>query len=70
MRNSLLQHPNILNVNRVIGGRDIEIELQVKSFEEFDAITDDLRANFAGMIDDYEFIIAREEKKMNYFPFE
>lgn len=64
-----LQHPNILNVNRTIGGRDFEIELQAKSFDEFDFIMNELRREFAGMIDDYEFVIAREEKKMVYFPF-
>ncbi|MDO8641247.1 MAG: hypothetical protein Q7R33_06850, partial [Nitrosarchaeum sp.] len=64
-----LQHPNILNVNSTIGGRDFEIELQAKSFDEFDFIMNELRREFAGMIDDYEFVIAREEKKMVYFPF-
>ena len=63
-------HPNILNVNRTIGGSDYEIELQAKSFEEFEEIMNKLRKTFTGMIDDFEFAIAREEKKMNYFPFE
>jgi len=63
-------HPNILNINRTIGGRDYEIELQAKSFDEFEKIINELRANFAGMIDEYEFVIARQEKKMIYFPFE
>ncbi len=65
-----LQHPNILNVNRTIGGRDFEIELQAKSFDEFDSIMNELRRQFEGMIDDYEFVISREEKKIVYFPFE
>lgn len=65
-----LQHPNILNVNRTIGGRDFEIELQVRSFDEFEGIMNDIRRTFAGMIDEYEFVIAREEKKWVYFPFE
>ncbi|MEK6886234.1 MAG: AsnC family transcriptional regulator [Nanoarchaeota archaeon] len=65
-----LQHPNILNINRTIGGKDFEIELQAKSFDEFENIMGELRIQFAGMIDDYEFVIAREEKKMTYFPFE
>jgi len=64
------QHPNMLNINRTIGGRDFEIELQAKSFEEFEKIMNEIRTNFAGMIDEYEFVIAREEKKMTYFPFE
>ena len=62
-------NPNILNINRSIGGTDFEIEMQVKNFEEFQDIMNDLRTNFEGMIDDYEFVIAREEKKMTYFPF-
>jgi len=65
-----LKHPNILNVNRTIGGRDFEIELQAKSFDEFEEIMDEIRTEFAGMIDDFQFVIAREEKKMVYFPFE
>jgi DNA-binding Lrp family transcriptional regulator len=65
-----MQHPNILNINRNIGGRDYEIELQARNFEEFDSIITDLRTTVGGMIDDYEYLIAREEKKMNYFPFE
>jgi Lrp/AsnC family transcriptional regulator, leucine-responsive regulatory protein len=64
-----LQHPNILNVNRTMGGRDFEIELQTKSFDEFDSIMNEIRKQFAGTIDDYEFVIARKEKKMVYFPF-
>lgn len=64
------QHPNILNVNRNIGGRDFEIELQAKSFEEFEKIMNEIREKFIGVIDDFEFVIAREEKKMTYFPFE
>ncbi len=63
------KHPNILNVNRTIGGRDFEIELQAKSFDEFESIMNEIREKFSGMIDEYEFVIAREEKKMVYFPF-
>ncbi len=62
-------HPNILNTNRTIGGRDYEIELQSQSFQEFENIMNELRTQFIGMIDEYEFVIAKEEKKMIYFPF-
>ena len=65
-----LQHPNILNINRTIGGRDFEIELQAKEFNEFEKIMNEIRTSFAGSIKDYEFVIAKKEKKMNYFPFE
>ena len=64
-----LKHQNILNTNRTIGGKDFEIELQAKSFEEFEKIMNKLRSTFPGMINDFEFVIAREEKKMEYFPF-
>jgi len=63
------KHPNILNTNRTIGGRDFEIELQARSFDEFESIMNELRSKFPGMINDFEFVIAREEKKMEYFPF-
>jgi Lrp/AsnC family transcriptional regulator, leucine-responsive regulatory protein len=69
LENFCLRHQNILNVNRNIGGRDFEIELQAKSFEEFEKIMGELREDFIGVIDDFEFVVAREEKKMNYFPF-
>ncbi len=64
------QHPNILNINRTIGGKDYEIELQARDFEQFESIMNEIRTGFAGMIDDYEFVIAIEEKKMTYFPFD
>ncbi|MBS3081811.1 Lrp/AsnC family transcriptional regulator [Candidatus Pacearchaeota archaeon] len=64
-----LKHPNILNTNRTIGGRDFEIELQARSFDEFELIMNELRSKFPGMINDFEFVIAREEKKIEYFPF-
>lgn len=69
LENFCMRHPNILNTNRTIGGSDFEIELQAKSFEEFEAIMNSLRGSFPGMIDDYEFVISRKEKKMVYFPF-
>jgi len=62
-------HPNILNTNRTLGGKDFEIELQAKSFGEFESIMNKLRTTFPGMINDFEFVISREEKKMEYFPF-
>ncbi|MBI2125117.1 Lrp/AsnC family transcriptional regulator [Candidatus Woesearchaeota archaeon] len=65
-----LEHPNIMNINRTIGFRDFEIELLAQNFQEFEAIMDEIRDNFKGMIDDFIFIIARKEKKMVYFPFE
>ncbi|MAG20490.1 hypothetical protein CL618_03600 [archaeon] len=64
------QHPNILNINRTIGGVDFEIELQARSFDEFESIMNEVREKFNGMIGEYEFVIAREERKMTYFPFE
>ena len=64
-----LQHPNILNINRTLGDNDFELELQAKSFDQFDSIMNTLRKEFAGTIDEYEFVIARKEKKMIYFPF-
>ncbi len=69
LENFCMHHPNILNTNRTIGGRDFEIELQAKSFDEFEQIMNEIRERFEGMIDDFEFVIAREEKKMAYFPF-
>ena len=64
------EHPNIMATNRTIGFRDFEIEFQATTFEEFDSYMGELRSIFAGMVDEYVFVIAREEKKMLYFPFE
>jgi DNA-binding Lrp family transcriptional regulator len=70
LENYCMKNPNILNINKTIGGHDFEIELQAKSFDEFEDIMDDMRTKFSEMIEDYEFVVAREEKKMVYFPFE
>lgn len=61
-------HPNIVNTNRTIGSRDFEIEFQLKSFEEFETIMRQIRSKFPDAIDNYDFVIARKEKKMVYFP--
>ncbi len=63
------EHPNIVNIDRTIGGADVEIEIQVKSFDEFDTIIKGMRSHFKGMIDTVDFVIVGKEKKMNYFPF-
>ncbi|MBD3389328.1 winged helix-turn-helix transcriptional regulator [Candidatus Micrarchaeota archaeon] len=64
-----LRHPNILNTNRTIGGKDFEIELQASSFDEFERIMNSIRERFSGDIDEYEFVVARKEMKMKYLPF-
>lgn len=61
-------HPNILNTNKVIGRNEFEIEIQVKDFQEFEEVLNDIRKKFPELISSYETITAKEEIKYQFFP--
>lgn len=58
------EHPNIVFRNFVVGGYDIEIEVQVKSLEELKSLMDGLRENFAENIRDFNYMMFFKEQKL------
>ena len=68
MRSYIKQHPNIVYNNEVLGGDDIEIELQVKDMPCLRSIIEEIRSLFGEMISDYKTMLFYKEHKYIYLP--
>ncbi len=68
LRQYIKQHPNIVYDNEVLGGDDIEIEVQVASPQEFRSICHEIKHEFAGIIKGYKYMIFYQEHKFIFFP--
>jgi len=62
------QHPNIIYTNEVLGGADIEIEIQIESPEKLRKLIDSMLEEFSDMIRDYEILHYYKEYKLRFFP--
>lgn len=62
------QHPNIIYDNRVLGGDDIELEIEAASLEELRSIIDDIKKRFGKIITSYRYMIFYKEHKYVLFP--
>lgn len=67
-RQYIKQHPNIVYDNEVLGGDDIEIELQVPSPKEFRIICNEIKQEFADIISGYKYLLFYQEYKFVFFP--
>ncbi len=67
-RQYIKQHPNIVYDNEVLGGDDIEIELQVPSPQEFRTICNEIKREFADIISGYKYMLFYREHKFVFFP--
>lgn len=63
LKEYIKEHPNIIFHNYVIGGYDIEIEIQVKSLEELKGIMNDIKDKFADIIRDFNYMMFYKEQK-------
>ena len=63
-----MQHPNIVSMERHIGGYDFEIALQVKNAAELRIILDELRKQFSDIIRSHQILHIYEEHKNTYLP--
>jgi len=61
-------HPNIVYAYEVIGGHDIELELEVESHEKLKEIITDLRNRFSDGIRYSEHFLFYKEHKITYMP--
>lgn len=68
MRSYIKQQPNIVYNNEVLGGDDIELELQVKDIQGLRAIIEEIRAQFGEMISEYKTMLFYKEHKYLYLP--
>jgi Lrp/AsnC family transcriptional regulator, leucine-responsive regulatory protein len=67
-RNYIKQHPNIIYDNEVLGGSNIEIEIQVKDLVELRGIIGEIQTKFFKIIEDYKQMSFYEEHKFVFLP--
>ncbi|MBN2459048.1 Lrp/AsnC family transcriptional regulator [Candidatus Woesearchaeota archaeon] len=68
MRSYIKQHPNIVYNNEVLGGDDVEMELQVRDLQGLRAIISEIKALFGEMIREYKTMLFYKEHKYLYLP--
>ena len=68
LRQYIKQHPNIVYDNEVLGGDDLEIEIQVKSLPELRSIIGEMRKEFADIIREHQYFLFYKEHKFVFFP--
>ena len=68
LRTFIKHHPNIIYDNEVLGGDDIEIEVQVKTLRDLRNLLSEIKEQFAGIIKNYKYIMFYKEHKYLFFP--
>lgn len=61
-------HPNIVYLDRTIGGGDIEFDLEVKNLEHFMQIIEQIKEKFRDAIRNFEYFSVLKIYKTLYFP--
>ena len=71
-RNKLISYcklnPNIINIVMTIGSWDMEIELEVKNFEQYYSIMSDIHEKHNDIIKSYESVLFSSEPKQSFVP--
>lgn len=68
LKEYIFRHPNVVYDNEVLGGDDIEIEIQVKTLPELRAIINEIKERFSDMIKDYHHMLYFKEHKFVSLP--
>jgi Lrp/AsnC family transcriptional regulator, leucine-responsive regulatory protein len=68
IRSHLRLHSNVVYEDITIGGSDVEFDIEVKTYNEFKALMDELRAQFPGVIRSYTYYKATKIHKYLYMP--
>ncbi len=61
-------HQNVINIVLCVGPWDMEIEFEVKNFDEFYNLMSEIKEKFADIIKNYESIVFKEEPKQSFMP--
>ncbi|HLC56441.1 MAG TPA: Lrp/AsnC family transcriptional regulator [Candidatus Nanoarchaeia archaeon] len=64
------QNPNIIYDSEVLGGDDIEIDVQIRSIQELRSLLGEIKKQFAGIIKNYKYMLFYKEHKYIFFPLE
>jgi Lrp/AsnC family leucine-responsive transcriptional regulator len=62
------QNPNIIYHDEVLGGYDIEIEIQIENENRLRELIEDIRKRFSNIIKDYEVLHYYKEHRLRFFP--
>ena len=66
---SYLRHfPNVTYDNEVLGGDDIEIEIQIKTIQDLRNFLDKIKKQFADILRNYKYMLFYKEHKYLFFP--
>jgi len=61
-------HPNVVYAYKVIGGANLELEIEARSYPEFRSIVDDFRTRFSKAVRYYDYFLFAKEHKILYMP--
>lgn len=61
-----LHHPRVTAVTYAIGAWDLELEMEVKNFDEFYKVMNQIRDKFKGNIKNYEAVVINKEYGIDY----
>jgi DNA-binding Lrp family transcriptional regulator len=61
-------NPNIINIVLTIGPWDMEIELEVRNFEEYYKIMSDIQEKYNSIIKSYDSVLFSSEPKQSFMP--
>jgi DNA-binding Lrp family transcriptional regulator len=67
-RGYVKSHPNIIYDNEVLGGDDLEIEIQATTLQKFREIIDEIKKQFSDIIKEYKHMTFYKEHKYLFFP--
>jgi len=67
--NFLMQHPNIVNVEKVTGNYDLKFAFWAKDTEDFDRISHAIKTRFSKIIKDWNSFIFTNRFKTKELPF-
>lgn len=67
-RSYLRQHQNVTYDNEVLGGDDIEIEVQLQTIQDLRNFIEEIKNQFADIIRNYKYLLFYKEHKFLFFP--
>jgi DNA-binding Lrp family transcriptional regulator len=68
LRNFIDKNRNVVFNDEVLGGYDLEVEMQVENGDEIRKFIEELRAKFSDIIRDYEVLEYYKEYRLRFFP--
>lgn len=64
-----LKHPNVTAISKMVGAWEMEIEMEVKNFDEFYKIMNQIKSQFKGLVKSYEAVTITREHGRDYSKF-